>query len=313
MSARTRVTAYRLGWRIVRVLPERAAYLLFSALAQLAWLAQGRGVRQLEANLARVVPTAGPIALKSLARKGMHSYLRYWCDAFRLPGWSDERILATCRLENDGAARQVMAEGRGVVVALAHQGNWDHAGAFSTLALARVATVAELLQPEELYQEFLRFRERLGMEILPLGTAGEVFGALVRRLSQGGFVPLLADRDLSDHGVPVTMFGEAARMAPGPAALALVTGAALYPVTIHYERLRSGAPARWGVVASFHPEVTVPQDVSRPAQIAAMTQACADALAAGIAKYPQDWHMLQRVFVADLIEPAVPDRARPER
>jgi KDO2-lipid IV(A) lauroyltransferase len=32
-----------------------------------------------------------------------------------------------------------------------------------------------------------------------------------------------------------------------------------------------------------------------------MTQACADALAGGIRQYPQDWHMLQRVFVADLV------------
>ena len=54
-------------------------------------------------------------------------------------------------------------------MALAHQGNWDHAGAWSTLALARVTTVAERLRPEELYLRFLAFRESLGMEILPLG------------------------------------------------------------------------------------------------------------------------------------------------
>jgi phosphatidylinositol dimannoside acyltransferase len=28
-----------------------------------------------------------------------------------------------------------------------------------------------------------------------------------------------------------------------------------------------------------------------------MTQRCADAFAAGIAAHPQDWHMLQQVFV----------------
>jgi KDO2-lipid IV(A) lauroyltransferase len=36
-----------------------------------------------------------------------------------------------------------------------------------------------------------------------------------------------------------------------------------------------------------------------------MTQACADALASGIAEHPVDWHMLQRVFVADLVEPEI--------
>jgi KDO2-lipid IV(A) lauroyltransferase len=113
-------------------------------------------------------------------------------------------------------------------------------------------------------------------------------------------VPLLADRDLTATGVPVAMFGETARMAAGPASLALVTGAALYPVTLHYERLPAGAPARWGTVVTFHPEV-VPPAGERSEQIAAMTQACADALAEGISRHPQDWHMLQRVFVADLV------------
>jgi lauroyl/myristoyl acyltransferase len=299
---------FTLGWRFVRALPERPAYLLFSLVAQVAWLRQGRGVRQLEANLARVVPDASPFRLKSLTRKGMHSYMRYWCDAFRLPDWTPERILTTCRLENDEPARAALAEGRGLVVALGHSGNWDHAGAWSTLALAPVTTVAERLQPEELFQRFLHFRQRLGMEILPLTGSGDLFGVLVRRLRKGGFVPLLADRDLTATGVPVTLFGETARMAAGPASLALVTGAALYPASIFYERLPPGSPARWGVVCRFHREV-VPPAGERSEQIAAMTQACADAIADGIRTHPQDWHMLQRVFVADLVPVPSPELA----
>jgi phosphatidylinositol dimannoside acyltransferase len=291
---------FSFGWRLVRALPERPAYLLFSLIAQFVWLRQGRGVRQLESNLARVVPDASPMRLKSLTRKGMHSYMRYWCDAFRLPDWTPERILATCRTENDEPVRKALAEGRGVVMALPHSGNWDHAGAWSTLALAPVTTVMERLRPEELFERFLHFRQRLGMEILPLTGGGDLFGVLVRRLRRGGFVPLLADRDLTATGVPVTLFGETARMAAGPASLALVSGAALYPVTLHYERLPAGAAARWGVVVTFHPEV-VPPEGERSEQLAVMTQACADALAGGIRQYPQDWHMLQRVFVADLV------------
>ena len=44
-----------------------------------------------------------------------------------------------------------------------------------------------------------------------------------------------------------------------------------------------------------------------------MTQACADALAAGDREHPQDWHMLQRVFVADLRAGGYRHRARPGR
>ncbi|MFN8077346.1 MAG: phosphatidylinositol mannoside acyltransferase [Kineosporiaceae bacterium] len=304
MSERATATLYGLGWRLVRVLPARVAYLIFSALAQFAWLRQGRGVRQLEANLARVVPGLSPLGLKHLSRKAMHSYLRYWCDAFRLPDWTPEHIRATCRAENDEAVREALRQGRGVVMALAHQGNWDHAGAWACLELAPVTTVAERLRPEELFQRFVAFREGLGMEVLPLTGGNEVFATLVRRLSTGGFVPLLADRDLTANGVTVSLFGQPAKLAAGPAALALVTRAALFPVTIHYERLPAGSPARWGTVVRFHDEVRPPAEGGRPVKVAAMTQACADALAEGLAEYPQDWHMLQRVFVADLVPDA---------
>ncbi len=306
MSDRLIVWAYSMGWRLVRALPERGAYLVFSVVAQLSWLSQSTGARQLEANLARVLPDASAIKLKSLTRRGLHSYMRYYCDVFRLSTWSPDRILATCRAEGDQPVRAALAEGRGVVAALSHSGNWDHAGAWSTLALAPVTTVAERLRPEEVYQRFLTVRRQLGMEILPLtGGAENTFGLLVRRLRKGGFVPLLADRDLSATGVPVMLFGETARMAAGPASLALLTGAALHPVSIRYERLPTGSPARWGTVVHFHPEVPAPAEGARAERIAAMTQACADALAAGIAAHPHDWHMLQRVFVDDLV-PVVP-------
>lgn len=309
MRERLVLWAYTAGWRLVRALPERPAYLLFSVLAQFVWLRQGHGVRQLEANLSRVMPDASPMKLKNTSRKGMHSYMRYWCDAFRLPDWSADRIVSTCRAEGDEPVRQVLASGRGVVMALSHSGNWDHAGAWSTLALAKVTTVAERLRPEELYERFVAFREELGMEVLPHTGSAELFGTLVRRLRSGGFVPLLADRDLSATGVPVRIFGETARMAAGPASLALVTDAALFPVSIRYERLRgTDPPARWGVVVHFHPEVVAPAGGTRAEKIGAMTQGCADALAAGITAHPEDWHMLQRVFVADLVSDVV---ARP--
>lgn len=303
MSLRETLTAgaYLSGWRAVRLLPETVAYGLFDVAADVAWRRRGSGVRRLEANLARVRPELDEAGLRGLSRAGMRSYLRYWCDAFRLPGWSRARLVDTVRTEGDAPVRESLSQGRGVVMALAHQGNWDHAGAWSALELARVTTVAERLRPERVFEAFLAFRERLGMEILPL-TGGDqnVFFTLVRRLRAGGFVPLLADRDLTTRGIGVQLFGQEARMAAGPASLAVVSGAALHPVSIHYERLPRGAPARWGIVIVFHPEVPRPEGGTRSELVAAMTQACADSLAAGVAAHPQDWHMLQRVFAADL-------------
>jgi phosphatidylinositol dimannoside acyltransferase len=307
VGERATLLAYRAAWRVVRLLPQGLAYRLFDLIADVAWRRRGAGVRRLQRNLARARPDADDAALRLLAREGMRSYLRYWCDTFRLPDWDAERIGATVRAEGDGPVRQALAEGRGVVMFLGHLGNWDHAGAWSTLHLSPVTTVAERLRPEELYEQFLGFRRRLGMTILPLTGGSDVFRFLTRTLRGGGFVPLLADRDLSGGGIEVLLLGEPARVAVGPAALALATGAALFPVGIRYERLtpcddrRPVAP--WGIVITFGDEVAprpAAETASRREAVHDLTQRCVDALSGAIRESPQDWHMLQRVFVADL-------------
>ncbi len=297
---------YGLGWTAVRRLPEPVAYRLFDLAADVAWAARGAGVRRLEANLARVRPGLDAAGMRRLSRQGMRSYLRYWCDSFRLPDWDESRITATVRTVGDSPVRETLAAGRGVVMFLGHLGNWDHAGAWSTLRLAPVTTVAERLRPEQLFDSFVAFRERLGMTVVPLDDPA-AFRRLGGALREGGFVPLLADRDLTAGGAEVTFLGEPARMAVGPAALAVQTGAALHPVGIHYEPLGGAAGRGHGLVITWYDEVPVPEvpaQGSRSAQtrekVAAMTQSCADALAAAVREHPQDWHVLQPVFTADL-------------
>lgn len=304
MRQRLALIGYTAGWRAVRFLPETAAYALFQLIADVAWWRRGSGVRRLEANYTRAVPDASAEELRRLSRAGMRSYLRYWCESFRLPTWSRERIVTGKRLVGGEHLDAAFAAGRGVVGFLGHTGNWDHAGAWSGLEFASVTTVAERLEPAELFDAFVAYRQLLGMEILPLTGDGDLFGKLRATVQGGGFVPLLADRDLTARGIRVELLGEPARAAAGPAALALVTGAPLLPITLHYERVGRG-PAGWRSVFVVHPPVAVPRPAPGERITGAdrrriMTQACIDVLSEAIRVHPQDWHMLQRVFEADL-------------
>jgi KDO2-lipid IV(A) lauroyltransferase len=158
-----------------------------------------------------------------------------------------------------------------------------------------VTTVAERLKPEAVYQQFLNFREGLGMTIYPLGGGTDVFSRLAEHIRGNDFVPLLADRDLTARGVPVTFFGERATMPAGPAALALRTGAPLIPVTTWFE----GEAPDHTLVLQFDDVVTPPSGSRRDA-VAVMTQKVADVFEQRIRDNPRDWHMLQRLFAADL-------------
>ncbi|MCO5996850.1 phosphatidylinositol mannoside acyltransferase [Actinoallomurus rhizosphaericola] len=286
--------AYALGWAAVRRLPEPVAREIFMLIADRTWRQRGRGVRQLEKNLRRVVgPDVSEEELRGLSRRGMRSYMRYWMEAFRLPATSRERILSGMRITGIEDLRKDLDAGRGVVAALPHMGNYDHAGAWISLSGVPFTTVMERLRPESLYDRFIAYRASLGMEVLPAtGGDGDVFRTLAARLREARLVCLVADRDLTASGVEVEFFGRAAKMPAGPAALAIETGAALRPVTLWYEG------DDWGV--RVHEEIPVPDAGERQEKVRAMTQSLADAFAGGIAAHPEDWHMLQRVWLEDL-------------
>lgn len=282
---------YAAGWRLVRALPEPVASRLFRAGADLAARRGGPGAQRLRRNLARVVPHASPDELDELVRAGLRSYARYWMEAFRLPSMDprsvqrrvDEAAIGKEHLE------KAFAEGKGVVLALTHSGNWDAAGVWLARTHGRFTTVAERLKPESLYDRFVAYRESLGFEIIP-ATGGDRTPAVVlaERLRENKAICLLADRDLTPSGRPVTFFGAEAKMPAGPAYLAARTGAALVPAACWFTE------DGWGL--RFHPPV--PVDGVRGVQ--AGTQALADVLAADIAAHPEDWHMLQNLWLEDL-------------
>lgn len=279
---------FTLAWTLIRHLPPRLSYAVFRRLADRSWRQSGTGVRRLEANLARVRPDLDETDLRALSREGMRRYLRYWCDAFRLPALSREEVQASFRMDHVEILDAAMATGRGVIVALPHMGNWDHAGAWAALRYGHLVTVAERLKPEGLFDRFLAYRESLGMEVHALGTPG-IMDRLRDRLREGKLVALLADRDLSGSGVPVDFFGHTTKMPPGPARLAMETGAVLLTAVLWYD----GPIA----VADISGPILVPEEGDASLRVQVMTQQVADTFAAGIAEHPQDWHMLQRLWL----------------
>jgi KDO2-lipid IV(A) lauroyltransferase len=276
-------------------MPAAWARRLFTAIADTLWWRHGQGVRQLEANLARVTGAgASAPAVRRLSRAAMRSYLRYWLEVFRLPVIPAEQIMTHTRMYGDQeqVAFGHLAAGRGVIFALPHMGNYELAGAWIVRRGAgSFTTVGERLESDEIYKRFVKLREGLGMEVLP-HTGANAFGQLARRLRQGHLVCLVCDRDLTAHGVEVQFFGEPARMANVPATLAVQTGAALMPVTLWFE------DEYWA--CRIYPEIPVPADGTRQDKVAAMSQQLADAFARGIREHPESWHMLQKVFTADL-------------
>lgn len=284
--------AYFAGWRIVRWLPERSAYRLAYAIADFLTKRNGKSVARLRSHLKRTQPNKTELDLDLLVVDAMRSYMRYWCDTFRFPDWSPERVRETVTVTNEHLLLDAITAKTGVIVSLPHAGNWDHAGAYFCAKGINLVTVAEHLKPEKLFLKFLSYRQAMGMEVLPLD--GRVLGTLAQRLRQGALVALVADRDLSRSGIDVNFFGGPARMPAGPALLAMKTSAPLITAFVSYTHT--------GIHIEFN-EVAIPASGSEEQRVSRTVQAMADQFENGIAAHPQDWHMLQRIWTdGDFVE-----------
>ncbi|MEO8889706.1 MAG: phosphatidylinositol mannoside acyltransferase [Jatrophihabitantaceae bacterium] len=294
---------YAAGWSVVKSAPTALSERAFRAAADAASVRNGDATRQLRKNLRRVVgPTVSELRMDQLVGDALRSYSRYWLETFRLPKMDLVDVVARTDVHTTGRENldAALAAGRGAIVALPHQGNWDVAGAWLIAHSGPFATVAERLKPESLFDRFVEYRESIGMEVIPL-TGGErtPTAVLTERLGQNKVVCLLADRDLSHSGIEVQFFGEATRMPGGPALLAATTGAPLLPVSLWFTD-----DGGWG--QCIHPPIPIPSEGRLRERVHGTTQALADVFAQGIAAHPTDWHMLQRLWLSDL--PARPPK-----
>ena len=277
---------YFAGWRLVRWLPESTAYKLSYRVSDFLVKRNGKSVQRLRSNLSRTQPGMTTLDLDLLVIEAMRSYMRYWCDTFRLPDWSKERIIQTTSVTNEHLLTDAIAAKTGVIVAVPHAGNWDHAGAYFCAKGIRLVTVAERLKPEKLFLKFLAYRQAMGMEVLPLD--GRVLNTLEERLNEGALVALVSDRDLSRSGIEVDFFDGVARMPAGPALLALRTKAPLITAFVSYTET--------GVHIEFR-NVILPSSGDERGKVKEIVQMTAQYFEDGISENPQDWHMLQRIWI----------------
>jgi KDO2-lipid IV(A) lauroyltransferase len=230
--------------------------------------------------------------LETLVADAYRSYARYWLETFRLVRENREFFLERTRIGGAENLASAMAEGRGAIVAIAHLGNWDAAGAWAGAAGYRIVTVAEPLRPRRMFDFFVGHRAKLGMTIHAAQPgATDVLADAARG---GALVPILADRDLRARGPVVEFFGEEANFPAGPAIVALKSGSPLLVAGIYSEVVNG----KRGWLIEFGGPLPVTSERS-DAGIAEVTQRIAHALEDLVAKRPEEWHVFQPFWRAD--------------
>jgi KDO2-lipid IV(A) lauroyltransferase len=283
---------YRAGSAVVTAVPESWVGPGAKVVGRVAARTMRGRARMLTRHLRRVHGGDVPEPeLDRLVAGAFESYGRYWLEAFRLPGRSLESIEQRFSIDGRDHIDAALAEGKGVILAMPHVGNWDLGGAWFCGAGYPVTVLAEALEPPKLGEWFFAFRRSLGMEVVSTGDGAA--RALIAALRANRAVAIVGDRDLSRSGVEVTFFGEETTLPEGPAMLALRTGATILPASVYF----NGDGGHHAIVRP--PLGTTRGDGPLRDDVARITQALAAEYEWFIRRAPEQWHLLQPNWPSD--------------
>lgn len=286
------VALYRAGSAAFRALPFPVASLLARSSYQIAARTSRERRLIVERNLIRVLgPGLEPDELDRLVRITFESYGRYWVDSFRLPDLSAAQIDAGMDYMGYGAIEEAIASGIGPILVLPHLGGWEWAGFWLSLVPRHeVTVVVEPVEPPELFDFFVEFRRKLGMNIVPLGPSAA--GDVLRAIKAKHVLCLLADRDIDGTGLDVEFFGETTKLPAGPVTLALRTGAPILPTACYFKPR--------GISCIVGPPMDLTrQSKSLRSDVQRLTQDLAVELEALIRRAPEQWHLQQPNWPSD--------------
>jgi len=280
LNYRVQRTAVSLSAKV----PPRVA-LAVSRCAGVASRVTSRSMRRrVRANLAVVAPV-GRRRARQRCDRAVAEYLRYWFEAFRLPGINETEVRDGIVVHGWDYVAASIERGKGTILALPHLGGWEWAGRWLALRGVEVAAVAERLRDDQVFDLHRAIRQSVGITVIPLGPdAGKDALGVLRR---NGVLCLLSDRDLSGDGVTVEFFGRSTTVPGGAATLALRTGATVLPTAVY-----TTSPGL-GHIGLVRPPLDTERRANMRTDVTRVTQCLADELSALIAAAPEQWHMFQ--------------------
>ncbi len=270
---------------LVHALPLEWAARMGRCLGWFAWIVDRRHRRVALANLeAALGVELGPEGVRRVARANFLNLGENYVCAIRTAVMSDAEL--GDRLEWVGAAESVPGDGRSLVMAVGHFGNFELYARFGRFAPhARAATTYRALRQPSLNAAMQSLRVQSGMEFFERTRDAR----RLRDALAGGTVMLglLADQHAGDKGLWLPFLGRGCSTTAAPAVYALRFDTVLRTAAC----FRTGL-ARWRI--EMGPEIPTKEPDGTPREPAAIMTDANRALEAVVRRDPSNWFWVHR-------------------
>jgi len=268
--------------RLGPMIPDRAAMALDRFLGGAVALAQpqrSRVLRHLEIAFGREM-NEGAIRRVATGFYRHASHLLF--ETLRFGKWTGDQVLDATEISGIERLEAAEAQGRGVIIIGGHIGNFEIGGAGLARRGHPISVVSDPQRSTALEGYLGQARQRHDVSLIRKDSLRDCFQCL----RQGGRLVLMIDQRQRMGGVIVPFFGHPAASAPGPAAIALKTGAPV--ISISACRIRDS-----GGQVLHHVEIGEPVELvrtgDREQDIALNTARFQLEIEAGIRRAPEQW------------------------
>lgn len=174
-------------------------------------------------NLKIAFPQKTPAEIKSLAYKSFLSLSITLTEILCFPNFTEDDFKNSVEVVNGELINRRYEEGNGLVLISAHFGNWEAGAIALSLVVDIPFAVVVKGQRNPYVDAWMNYhRSRFKSKIVPLGIS---IRQIYKELKEKKIVAIVGDQRGPSDGVRVNMFGKPSATYPGPAALAIKSGA----------------------------------------------------------------------------------------
>jgi lipid A biosynthesis acyltransferase len=233
-----------------------------------------------EANIRECLGVSDERA-KQIAADSLHRFGRMVIEVMRFPLLNEKTIHEQVQVEGLEYLEAAYAEGKGVIMATGHYGNWELLGATVALHGYPMLSITRKQNNSHMDKAINEFREMVGQQVTyNRGKHGLL--AISRMLKEKNLLGVLFDQDTNDDGVELDLFGKRSVIPMGAAALSRIYGSPILPIFMHNND--DGT-----CCAKIYPPLYTPKTGDKQRDFYQVTRKLVDILEMEIINHPEMW------------------------
>ncbi|MCU0472522.1 MAG: lysophospholipid acyltransferase family protein [Bacteroidales bacterium] len=158
---------YTFIW-IVTLLPLRVLYIFSDILFLILYRIPGYRKKTVATNLKNSLPEKTPEELHVIEKKFYHHLCDLFIETFKLTHMSDRTLMKHFRVTNTELLDRLHSEGRDIIAALGHYGNWEWLAILPLMTKFKVVSVYKPLQNKHFDRFMINIRSKKGMMLSPM-------------------------------------------------------------------------------------------------------------------------------------------------